>query len=1297
MRLRGLLVAVAAVVAMTLFSAGVTEELVHTAQAQTATPTDYDADDDSLIEVGNLAQLDAIRHDLDGDGSSTNSTAYDAAFPNAATGMGCPSAGCTGYELTAELDFDTNGNGEADAGDDYWNDGAGWQPIGTFDFNGSFSATFEGNGNTISGLFINRPTADYVGLFGIIGLRGAATVRNVGLTGVDVTGDEYVGGLTGNNRVEGPGTIIASYAEGTVSGGRNDVGGLVGRSGGTITASYAAVTVSGSFRRVGGLVGANESHGGTITASYAAGTVSGSSMVGGLVGANFGAISTAYATGAVSGGSVGGLGGFNSGTIAASYWDTETSGLSTSAGGEGKTTSELQSPTSNTGIYATWDDDVWDFGTSSEYPNLKGVGPASLSLGAPAIGAVTPGAGSLAMSWTAPSSDGGSAITAYDLRHIETSADETVDSNWTVVDDVWTTGGGTLEYTLTGLTGGTQYDLQVRAVNAEGDGPWSATITGTPAAPSDRDILIALYNATDGANWTNNTNWLSDEPLGDWHGVTTDDEGRVTQLRLAQNQLAGEMPTELGSLSNLTVLSAYFNDLTGAIPTELGNLSNLVSLELTFNDLTGSIPTELANLSELRLLNLYGNNLSGTIPTELGNLSHLQRLSLGGNDLTGAIPIELGNLSHLTTLELEDGNLTGGIPTELGSLSNLNALELQDNDLTGGIPTELGNLSHLTWLHLGGNRLTGAIPTGLGGLPNLTHLFLGGNQLTGAIPTELGNLSDLETLSLGSNELTGTIPTGLGGLSNLTHLFLGDNQLTGAILTELGNLSDLETLSLGSNELTGTIPPQLGNLSNLTRLHLGGNQLTGAIPSELGSLSNLRRLYIHDNQLSGALPQSFTNLTVLSQFAFSDNDGLCAPADNAFQAWLQAIPNPRFPGSPLPPNPLGPNCSTSSPEAPTIGAVTPGTGSLAISWTAPSSDGGSAITAYDLRHIETSADETDDSNWTVVDDVWTTGGGALQYTLTGLTDGTQYDLQVRAVNAEGDRPWSATATGTPTTATDYDTDDDGLIEVGSLAQLDAIRYDLDGDGSPTNSTAYDAAFPNAAAGMGCPSAGCTGYELTTNLDFDTNGNGEADAGDDYWNDGAGWLPIGESGAPFATTFDGDNHTISNLYIHRDNSNLIGTFDGVGLFGRTETGSIVRQVGVVSINVTGISDVGGLVGRNLGGAIFNSYVNGNVSGGEVGGLVGSNYSGTVANSHSSASVSGGVSGGGVRTIDSSGNLGEAGGLIGWNRGTVTDSYSTGVVDGSRSVMRVDWLEATVALSPIATLLAGCPAMPMWEVC
>ena len=94
------------------------------------------------------------------------------------------------------------------------------------------------------------------------------------------------------------------------------------------------------------------------------------------------------------------------------------------------------------------------------------------------------------------------------------------------------------------------------------------------------------------------------------------------------------------------------------------------------------------------------------------------------------------------------------------------------------------------------------------------------------------------------------------------------------------------------------------------------------------------------------------------------------------------------------------------PGAPTIDTVTAGRNTsgltLTVTWTAPSDTGGSAITAYDVRYIETAADETDDANWTVVDDAWESGGGALTYTISGLPDSTEYDVQVRASSATGD-------------------------------------------------------------------------------------------------------------------------------------------------------------------------------------------------------------------------------------------------------------------------------------------------------
>ena len=216
----------------------------------------------------------------------------------------------------------------------------------------------------------------------------------------------------------------------------------------------------------------------------------------------------------------------------------------------------------------------------------------------------------------------------------------------------------------------------------------------------DRGALVALYNATDGANWANNENWLSDEPLSTWYGVTVSD-GRVTGLDLEGNQL------------------------------------------------TGSIPPALGNLSNLRWLYLDSNELTGQIPDALGNLAKLERLDLGSNGLTGPVPLSLGRLSNLTGLWLGGNELTGQIPDVLGNLSNLRWLHLDSNELTGQIPDALGNLAKLEWLDLGSNGrwvpetrtheggLTGTIPDVLGNLSNLTGLWLGGNELTGQIPDVL--------------------------------------------------------------------------------------------------------------------------------------------------------------------------------------------------------------------------------------------------------------------------------------------------------------------------------------------------------------------------------------------------------------------------------------------------------------------------------------------------------------------------------------------------------------------------------
>ena len=373
-----------------------------------------------------------------------------------------------------------------------------------------------------------------------------------------------------------------------------------------------------------------------------------------------------------------------------------------------------------------------------------------------------------------------------------------------------------------------------------GHGEGTAEITVMDAA---RAVLVALYEATDGPNWTNANNWLTDAALGEWHGVDTDARGRVTGLDLGRNGLVGPIPPELGSLASLETLLLLGNELTGPIPPELGNLTSLRRLYLNGNRLTGSIPAELGNLTSLETLALSGNGLTGSIPPELGSLASLETLALSGNSLTGPIPTELGSLTSLETLVIARNPVTGPIPPELGSLANLRVLQFHVTSISGSIPPELGNLA------------------------NLERLSLSFNRLSGPIPPELGNLTSLKHLDLNSNA----------------------NGLTGPIPPELGNLASLERLDLGGNRLSGPIPPELGNLASLEWLLLNRNALSGPIPPELGNLASLKTLFLPTNALSGPIPPEFQNLSNLEQLSFVDS-GLCGPGTEDFVAWLSRMP-----------------------------------------------------------------------------------------------------------------------------------------------------------------------------------------------------------------------------------------------------------------------------------------------------------------------------------------------------------------------------------------------------------------------
>ena len=269
--------------------------------------------------------------------------------------------------------------------------------------------------------------------------------------------------------------------------------------------------------------------------------------------------------------------------------------------------------------------------------------------------------------------------------------------------------------------------------------------------------LSALYEATDGDNWNDNTNWDTTgvptlEELLQWHGIISAD-GWPLGLNLPFNNLIGPMPVEIENLSALERLNLEFNRISGTLPPELGNLSQLRELGLNFNSFSGEIPAEIGNLSQLQKLWLAFSSFSGRIPAELGNLSQLRELGLLCNQLSGEIPAELGNLSQLQVLDLSDNSLSGGIPAELGNLPPLQQLWLDYNSLSGGIPAELGILSQLQVLGLSDNSLSGGIPPELGNLSQLTHLSLNENSFTGKLPRNFMQLTNLTVLRFGGQAL----------------------------------------------------------------------------------------------------------------------------------------------------------------------------------------------------------------------------------------------------------------------------------------------------------------------------------------------------------------------------------------------------------------------------------------------------------------------------------------------------------------------------------------------------------------
>ncbi|XP_054813134.1 LRR receptor-like serine/threonine-protein kinase EFR isoform X4 [Prosopis cineraria] len=253
-------------------------------------------------------------------------------------------------------------------------------------------------------------------------------------------------------------------------------------------------------------------------------------------------------------------------------------------------------------------------------------------------------------------------------------------------------------------------------------------------------------------------------------------------LDLSINPLYTKLSKAIGNFSHsLQKMDMHSCKINGNIPSEIGNLTNLIRLSLGENSLTGPLPRTISNLKALQFLNFEGNQLQGLIVDEICEIKRLVYLYLSLNKFSGAMPTCIGNMTSLQKLFVGSNKLISVIPSSFWNLNDILEVNLSSNILVGNLSFKIGNLKALTLLDLSRNNLSSIIPITLGGLQNLQILSLAHNTLQGNIPETFGNLLSLVKLDLSQNNLSGEIPKSLESLVYLKNINLSYNKLHGEI------------------------------------------------------------------------------------------------------------------------------------------------------------------------------------------------------------------------------------------------------------------------------------------------------------------------------------------------------------------------------------------------------------------------------------------------------------------------------------------------------------------------------------
>ena len=1285
-----------------------------------ATSGDHDRDDDGLIEINNLEQFDAIRHDLNGDGQPDSSGAEDAyygAFSQVSLRAACTPA-CRGYELSGDLDFSDPVSYASGAIDKSWTTGHGWTPIGTEA--SPFTATFEGNEHVVSNLYIQRLEEGIdpgpVGLFGYLDTMAVVTrlvVLKADVTGLqmvgalagysrgtiehshssgDVDGIDQIGGLVGENhgitqdsrssaRVLGWsqigglvgtnfGSVLDSHAAGGASG-EYEVGALVGFNQGNVSNSYATGSVACANDRCGGLIGGNQ---GGIVESYAVGNVLGVSQIGGLSGSNQGTISKSYATGRIVGledvgglvgsnsglvvlsyaaGSVhasidsaGGLVGLNTGDIVAAYAVGNVSGstlvgglLGSHLNGTVRATFAVGSVESS-GVggaligknlpYSDWEtvvvqDSVWDSQVSGQL-NDVGEGDPSDSRGLPT--SVLQG-----------TTDYSGPFENWRLDVDNADGDDNADTG---ADDVWD------------FRGADQYPALKVDFNRDETTTWQEFGPQGPIA----------YSQQDNGNYDKDADGLIEvsnlEQLAAM-GMDRDGNGRPDYSAVRKRFYAA-FPV----MDNEEVCEFCFGyELTRSL--DFADPSSYASevVNLDWRSGKGWQPADLGYLRSsatfdgnghvISNLYIHVTSLDGRASEASGLFAHVREGSEIRN--LGVISVDISGVQNVGGLAAtNEGTIVNAYTTgrvrgkdDVGGLVGANYRIIRFSHSTAETSGE-SRVGGLVGWNTEGSRGQEASITASFALANVT----GGSEVGGLVGRN-------EEAHVAFTYAIGTVAgrSRVGGLVGVNAI---DNDPSNVMASYfMGDVSGKEAAGGVAGANSGSIIATYVNGS------VSGSAVVGGLVGD-NSMPWVDR---HDEGGSGTVIASYAAAVVSGE---SSVGGLAGrnPGRLIVSFWdIDASGRSNGVGDgTVPPNAGKPTAELQSP-----------TGFTGV---------------FSVWNIDLDNADGDYTLETGAGDYWDFGTSqdypALKADIDGDGVATWQEFGEQGRDPSSIAP-SATPSETPAPVTTpgatvpgsqrLDSDSDGLIEVSNLEQLNAIRYDLDGNGIPDSAgtEAYAAAYPAAGS---TPCTGCNGYELTRSLDFQDIASYSSGALNPLWTSGSGWLPIGvgSTETSFTATFEGNGHTIRNLFINR--TTYLEDPGAAGLFGFTGPSAVIRGIGLNNVRVTGLASVGALVGENWG-IIRDSYAAGQVSGTtHIGGLVGynqvsedSDQGWQIESSYAEVDVKGtdyvggliGLLYGTLRATYASGIVSGdeiVGGLIGGNSGKVRASFASGQVSGRRSI-------------------------------